>query len=63
MCNKVVPSIHFTTGAHLLAEVSLHPHRSRYWKTARVDAESLTLAAKVPGVTSPWGGCTAGANW
>jgi hypothetical protein len=42
-----VPSIHYTTVAHILAGASLHPHRSRYWKTARVDAEFLTLAAKV----------------
>jgi hypothetical protein len=43
----VVPSIHYTTVAHILAEASLQPHRSRYWKTARLDEEFLQLAAKV----------------
>jgi len=43
----VVPAIHYTTVAHILAGASLQPHRSRYWKTARLDAEFLTLAAKV----------------
>jgi hypothetical protein len=40
-------SIHYTTVAHLLAQASLQPHRSRYWKTARLDEEFLRLAAKV----------------
>jgi len=43
----VVPAIHFTTVAHILAQASLQPHRSRYWKTARVDAAFVGLAAKV----------------
>jgi hypothetical protein len=43
----IVPTIHYTTVAHILAEASLHPHRSRYWKTARLDTEFLTAAAKV----------------
>src|SRR5262249_15282852 len=43
----VAPTIHYTTVAHILAEASLQPHRSRYWKTARLDAEFLRLAAKV----------------
>ena len=40
-------SIHYTTVAHILAEASLQPHRSRYWKTARLDEEFVRLAAKV----------------
>ncbi len=40
-------SLHYTTVAHILAEASLQPHRSRYWKTARLDEEFLRLAAKV----------------
>ncbi|HJY79574.1 MAG TPA: IS630 family transposase [Candidatus Binatia bacterium] len=43
----VVPAIHYTTVAHILAEASLQPHRSRYWKTARLDEEFVRLAAKV----------------
>jgi hypothetical protein len=43
----VVASIHYTTVAHILAEASLQPHRSRYWKTARLDEEFVRLAAKV----------------
>jgi hypothetical protein len=42
-------SLHSTTVAHLLAEASLQPHRSRYWKTARLDEEFVRLAAKVLG--------------
>lgn len=43
----VVASIHYTTVAHILAEASLQPHRSRYWQTARLDEEFVRLAAKV----------------
>jgi len=43
----VVTSIHYTTVAHILAEASLQPHRSRYWKTARLEEEFVRLAAKV----------------
>ncbi len=43
----IVPSSHFTTVAHILAQASLQPPRSRYWKTARLDEEFLRLAAKV----------------
>jgi transposase len=44
---EVVRSIHYTTVARILAAASLQPHRSRYWKTARLDEEFVTLAAKV----------------
>ena len=40
-------SIHYTTVAHILAEASLQPHRSRYWKAARLDEEFVRLAAQV----------------
>jgi hypothetical protein len=43
----LVESSHYTTVAHVLAQASLPPHRSRDWKTARVDEEFLRLAAKV----------------
>ncbi len=43
----MVTSIHFTTVARILAAASLQPHRSRYWKTATIDDEFVTLAAKV----------------
>jgi DDE superfamily endonuclease len=43
----VVDTIHYTTVARILAEASLHPHRSRYWKTATIDEAFTTLAAKV----------------
>jgi hypothetical protein len=43
----VVDTIHYTTVAQILAKASLHPHRSRYWKTATIDETFLTLAAKV----------------
>jgi hypothetical protein len=46
--HAVVPSLHFTTVVHhILAEASLQPHRTRYWKTARLDEERVCLAAKV----------------
>jgi hypothetical protein len=44
---KIVTSIHFTTVARILAAASLQPHRSRYWKTAHIDEEFVTLAAKI----------------
>src|SRR6476660_93127 len=45
--HTLVESIHYTTVARLLAHASLQPHRSRYWKTARLDDAFLRLAAKV----------------
>jgi|SoiMetStandDraft_5_1073268.scaffolds.fasta_scaffold26585_1 hypothetical protein len=42
-----VETIHYTTVAQMLAEASLQPHRSRYWKTATIDETFLPLAAKV----------------
>ena len=43
----VVEAIHYTTVAQILAEASLQPHRSRYWKTATIDDAFTALAAKV----------------
>jgi DDE superfamily endonuclease len=43
----VVGAIHYTTIARILAGASLYPHRSRYWKTATIDEQFVTSAAKV----------------
>lgn len=43
----IVERIHYTTVARILAEASLQPHRSRYWKTARIDAEFTSRAAQI----------------
>ena len=43
----IVDSIHYTTVARLLRAASLQPHRSRYWKTAVVDARFARTAARV----------------
>jgi hypothetical protein len=40
-------AIHGTTIAWTLADASVQPHRSRYWKTATIDAQFTTKAAKV----------------
>jgi DDE superfamily endonuclease len=43
----IVGSIHYTTVARILADASLQPHRSRYWKTATIDSEFMRRAAQV----------------
>ena len=43
----VVDSIHYTTVARVLRAASLQPHRSRYWKTATIDADFTRRAARV----------------
>jgi transposase len=43
----IVDSIHYTTVARILAQASLQPHRSRYWKTATIDERFITQAAKI----------------
>jgi transposase len=43
----IVGSIHYTTVARILAQASLQPHRSRYWKTATIDERFVTQAAKI----------------
>lgn len=47
--HALVEPSHSTTVAPMLAHASLPPHRSRYWKTARLDEAFLRLAAKVLG--------------
>lgn len=44
---EIVSSIHHATIARILANASLQPHRSRYWKTAKIDEQFVRLAAKV----------------
>jgi len=43
----IVDSIHYTTVARILADASLQPHRSRYWKTATIDELFVERAAKI----------------
>jgi hypothetical protein len=43
----IVGAIHYTTIARILADASLQPHRSRYWKTATIDERFTTRAAKI----------------
>jgi hypothetical protein len=43
----IVDTIHYTTVARILASASLQPHRSRYWKTATIDQEFATRAARI----------------
>jgi hypothetical protein len=43
----IVGTIHYTTIARILAEASLQPHRGRYWKTATLDEEFTTRAARI----------------
>ena len=43
----IVPTIHYTTIAHILRTATLQPHRWRYWKTTLWDAAAIRRAAKV----------------
>lgn len=43
----IVGSMHDTTVARILAQASLQPHRSRYWKTATMDERFITQAAQM----------------
>lgn len=43
----IVDSIHYTTVARILARATLHPHRSRLWKTAELDERFVARAAKI----------------
>jgi hypothetical protein len=47
VAQTIVGAIHYTTVARFLREASLQPHRSRYWKTATIDAEFMRRAAQV----------------
>jgi hypothetical protein len=43
----IVPAISARTVRRILAGVELQPHRTRYWRTARLDAEFKARAEKV----------------
>jgi len=43
----LVDEIHYTTVARILAAASLQPHRTRYWKTAKLDAEFTKRATQI----------------
>jgi DDE superfamily endonuclease len=43
----VVPAISARTIRRILADVELQPHRTRYWRTARLDAQFKARAARV----------------
>lgn len=47
VAQAIVETIHYTTVARILAEASLQPHRSRYWKTATIDEEFTRRAAQI----------------
>lgn len=44
---KIVTSVHYATIARILAKADVQPHRSRYWKTAKVDEKFVRRAAKI----------------
>jgi transposase len=43
----IVPAVSSRTVRRILHEVDLQPHRTRFWKTARLDAEFMERATKV----------------
>lgn len=43
----IVPTISPRTIRRILADVDLQPHRTRYWRTARLDAQFKTRAERV----------------
>jgi len=43
----IVPEISSRTVRRILQEVDLQPHRTRFWKTARLDAEFLERAVRI----------------
>ncbi len=47
MIDGIVPDINSATIRRLLHNVDLQPHRTRYWKTARLDTEFKQRAEKV----------------
>ncbi len=47
MIDEIVPAISSATIHCLLYSVDLQPHRTRYWKTARLDTEFKQPAEKV----------------
>jgi hypothetical protein len=47
MLDGLVPTISDRTVRRILQQVDLQPHRTRYWKTARVDQEFLVRAEQI----------------
>ncbi len=47
IADGIVPDISDRTVRRILAEVDLQPHRTRYWKTARLDAQFKERAEHV----------------
>jgi hypothetical protein len=45
--DRILPAISPATVRRILADVDLQPHRTRYWKTARLDARSKERAEQV----------------
>jgi hypothetical protein len=43
----IVPAISSRTVRRILREVDMHPHRTRFWKTARLNAEFLKRTVRV----------------
>jgi hypothetical protein len=43
----IVGSIHYSMVARILAQASLQPHRSRYWKMATLNERFITQASKI----------------
>jgi transposase len=44
---RIVPAISSRSVRRILQEVDLQPHRTRFWKTARLDAEFLERAIRI----------------
>jgi hypothetical protein len=47
MAEGIVSTISARTVRRLLQEVDLQPHRTRFWKTARLDAQFKQRAEKI----------------
>ena len=47
MEDQIIPSISSATVRRILHDVDLQPHRTRYWKTARLDAQFKARAEQV----------------
>src|SRR5947208_3407989 len=45
--DRIVPAISSRSVRRILQEVDLQPHRTRFWKTARLDAEFLERAIRI----------------
>jgi hypothetical protein len=41
--DKILPAISAATVRRILQDVDLQPHRTRYWKTARLDARFVNI--------------------